>query len=118
LLLRSQSLEQYHGRLSVASAVLGEFEVDVPATSLLDREIDVLWVATKATALEPALALAPPEPVGAATVIPLLNGVDHVELLRGRYPNVVVAAIRVEWMRAARRGGAAPRTVRRRRRSR
>jgi len=29
-------------------------------------------------------------------VIPLLNGVDHVQLLRLRYPNVVAGAIRVE----------------------
>ena len=34
--------------------------------------------------------------VGEATVIPILNGIDHVALLRGRYPNVVAAAIRVE----------------------
>src|SRR6188768_4093680 len=36
-----------------------------------------------------------------AVVIPLLNGVDHVELLREHYPNVVAAAIRVESERVA-----------------
>ena len=50
----------YPGRIRVESAVLGDFEVDVPAASVLDREVDVLWVATKATQLESALALAPP----------------------------------------------------------
>jgi 2-dehydropantoate 2-reductase len=94
--MRPVTLAKYEGRLAVQSAVLGDFEVEVPAASTLDREVDVLWVATKAMQLEPALALAPPERVGGAIVIPLLNGVDHVTLLRARYANVVAGAIRVE----------------------
>jgi 2-dehydropantoate 2-reductase len=101
LLVRRESLAPYPGRLRVASLVLGDFEVAVPGSSLLEQEVDVLWVATKATQLEQALALAPPETVGAATVVPLLNGVDHIELLRRRYRNVVGAAIRVESERIA-----------------
>lgn len=96
LLLRPETLAGYGGRLAVESAVLGDFEVGVPAASDLDREVDVLWVTTKAMHLEPALALAPAEVVGDAFVIPLLNGVDHVQMLRGRYQNVVPGAIRVE----------------------
>lgn len=96
LLLRPESLERYEGRLNVESVVLGDFEVEVPATAVLDREVDALWVTTKATQLEAALVLAPPERVGAAVVIPLLNGVDHLVLLRTHYRNVVAAAIRVE----------------------
>ena len=96
LLLRPATLASYRGRVTVESVVLGEFEVEVPATASLDSEVDVLWVTTKATALEAALPMAPPERVGTATVIPLLNGVDHVAALRERYPNVVAAAIRVE----------------------
>jgi 2-dehydropantoate 2-reductase len=96
LLLRPDSLEQYGGRLAVQSAVLGDFEVDVPAVGVLDRDVDALWVTTKATQLEASLALAPPERVGDAVVIPLLNGVDHLALLRTHYRNVVAAAIRVE----------------------
>jgi 2-dehydropantoate 2-reductase len=94
--MRQESLARYGGRLTVESVVLGDFEIDVPASSLLDHPIDVLWVTTKATQLASALALAPPDAVGDATVIPLLNGVDHLALLRNRYPNVVGAAIRVE----------------------
>jgi 2-dehydropantoate 2-reductase len=96
LLLRPETLSRYEGRLAIESVVLGDFEVDVPAASGLDREVDVLWVATKATQLEAALSSAPPEAVGDALVIPLLNGVDHVELLRSRYPKVAAGAIRVE----------------------
>jgi 2-dehydropantoate 2-reductase len=81
--------------------VLGDFEVAVPASPLLDQDVDVLWIATKATQLEQALELAAPHRVGDAAVVPLLNGVDHVELLRRRYRNVVGAAIRVESERTA-----------------
>src|SRR5438105_2802692 len=96
LLLRPESLICYGGRLRVESVMLGEFQVDVPASSRLDKPVDVLWVATKATQLEPAVSLAVPDAVGDAVVVPLLNGVDHVEFLRSRYRHVVGAAIRVE----------------------
>ena len=96
VLMRAEALERYGGRLIVESAVLGDFDVGVRAAPGLEEEVDVLWVATKATQLEPALELAPPERVGDATVIPLLNGVDHVRVLRARYRNVVPGAIRVE----------------------
>ncbi len=96
VLLRPETLAGYAGRLSLESVVLGNFDVDVPAASTLDRDVDVLWIATKATQLEGALALAPAERVDGATVIPLMNGVDHVALLRDRYRTVVAGAIRVE----------------------
>lgn len=101
LLMRPEAMRRYDGRLAVESAVLGDFEVAVPAAPELEREIDALWVAVKATQLEAALTLAPPERVGDATVIPLLNGVDHGPLLRARYVNVVAGAIRVESERVA-----------------
>jgi 2-dehydropantoate 2-reductase len=96
LLLRAETLARYDGRISVESAVLGDFDVAVPGAAELDREVDALWVTTKATQLERAIELAPPERVGGATVVPLLNGVDHVAFLRARYPRVVAGAIRVE----------------------
>jgi 2-dehydropantoate 2-reductase len=101
LLMRQETLVTYEGRLRVESVVLGDFEVSVPATPELDREIDVLWVTTKATTLNSALLLAPLEAVGSATVVPLMNGVDHVAILRDRYANVVAGAIRVESERAS-----------------
>jgi 2-dehydropantoate 2-reductase len=94
LVLRPATLAGYPGGLAVESAVLGNFEAKVPAAASLDRGVDVLWIATKATQLERALDAAPPE--HADTVVPLLNGVDHVALLRERYPRVVAATIAVE----------------------
>ena len=96
VLMRADTAARYDGRLVVESAVLGDFDVSVPAATVLEGEVDVLWVTTKAMHLERALALAPPEIVGDAIVIPLLNGVDHVQLLRARYSNVVPGTIRVE----------------------
>jgi 2-dehydropantoate 2-reductase len=101
LLMRPEALMRFGGRLAVESAVLGDFEVEVPAASGLDREVDAVWVTTKATQLEPSLALAPPGRTGSAFVIPLLNGVDHIAVLRARYRNVVAGAIRVESERLA-----------------
>ncbi|HEY3501861.1 MAG TPA: 2-dehydropantoate 2-reductase [Actinocatenispora sp.] len=64
----------------------------------LAAPLDVLLVAVKATDLLPALARVPAALLGAATVVPFLNGVDHPALLRAAYPaaTVVPATIAVE----------------------
>lgn len=84
LLQRPDTHARYDGRLRVESVVLGDFEVDVAAATKLDRGVDVLWVTPKATQLEAALELVPEELPG-ATVVPLLNGIDHVARLRARF---------------------------------
>jgi 2-dehydropantoate 2-reductase len=96
LLMRPETLARHPARLRVESAALGDFDVDVATASALDRDVDTLWVTPKATQLGAALELAPSERVGDAVVVPLLNGVDHVALLRTRYEHVVAAAISVE----------------------
>lgn len=96
LLLRPETLARHPGRIRVESVVLGHFEAEVDVAGELDRDVDVLWVAPKAPDLEAALVLAPPERVGAAIVVPLLNGIDHVARLRQDYMRVLAAAIRVE----------------------
>ncbi|MFD8492106.1 ketopantoate reductase family protein [Amycolatopsis sp. NPDC059657] len=64
----------------------------------LTTPLDVLFVAVKATELLPALQRVPASVLGAATVVPLLNGVDHLALLRAVYPaaQVIGASIAVE----------------------
>jgi 2-dehydropantoate 2-reductase len=96
LVMRESTRTSYDGRLRIQSAVLGDFDVAVPASVELGEGADVLWVATKATQLEAAVQSARPEVVADAFVIPLLNGIDHVALLRRRYANVVAATVRVE----------------------
>ncbi len=81
--------------LSVSSALLGDFLAHPPATARLEQSVDALIVATKAAGLQEAL-----ERIGVAPklVLPLLNGLDHVAVLRERFaPETVVAGtIRVE----------------------
>lgn len=80
--------------LRVHSARLGDFQVDVRAVSRLDTPVDLLIVATKATGLKDALARITTAP---RLVVPLLNGLDHLEVLRDRWPDRVCAGvIRVE----------------------
>ena len=70
----------------------------VDAEERLDRPVDVCFVTVKATQLDAALQRAPADLLGGALLVPLLNGVEHLMVLRGRYPSatVVAATIRVE----------------------
>ena len=86
--------------LAVESGVLGNFEVPVAVVTELREPVDVLWVTTKATQLEGALPSAPAGLVE-GTVVPLLNGVDHVARLREVYRTVTPGTIRVESERVA-----------------
>jgi 2-dehydropantoate 2-reductase len=77
----------------------GEDELRAAPTvhTALPAPVDLVVIAVKATGLLPALQRCAPAAVGDALVVPLLNGVDHVALLRVAYPaaRVVPAAIRV-----------------------
>lgn len=69
----------------------------------LAEPVDVLFVAVKAINLESALERVPQSLMTTALVVPLLNGIEHVDLLRRRYPEITLAAagIRVEATKAA-----------------
>ena len=98
LLVRSSRQHYYPELLTVESKILGTFEAPVRVTDRLDEPFDVVWVTVKATALEAALHAVPEEKLGGGVVVPLLNGVDHVALLRERYgpQRVLPGTIRVE----------------------
>jgi 2-dehydropantoate 2-reductase len=85
------------GGLRVESRIFGDFDVKVDTAARLESEVDACLITVKATQLERALERIPKELVGDALVIPFLNGLDHVHLLRARYgSNVVPATIRIE----------------------
>lgn len=65
--------------------------------------MDVLAVTVKSTSLDEALSRIPRDVLGASMVVPFLNGVEHVALLRTRLPEAVVvpATIRMQTARAA-----------------
>lgn len=90
--------------LRLDSARFGGGTVAVRAAERLDEPVDVCFVTVKAAQLETALDRVPADVLGDALVVPLLNGVDHVALLRQRFPHaqVVAATIRVESTRIAR----------------
>lgn len=81
--------------LRVSSVRLGEFAAHPRAVAELREPVDALVVATKATGLERALERIEVDP---PLVLPLLNGVDHVALLRQRFApeSVLAGTIRVE----------------------
>jgi 2-dehydropantoate 2-reductase len=102
LVLRPEALKNYPAELSLESP-LGSFSVPVERTANLAIPVDVLWITVKATQLDAALrsVTVAPEQIGA--VVPLLNGMDHVPILRARFGHdrVVPASIGVEAERAA-----------------
>jgi 2-dehydropantoate 2-reductase len=72
----------------------GELTVRPEAAETLEETVDLLLVTVKAPQLEPALERIAAEP---ALVIPLLNGLEHMAVLRGRFRSVTAATIgRVE----------------------
>ena len=81
--------------LYVDSVGLGRFVAHPRAVERLQEPVDVLVVATKADGLVPALERidTPPE-----LVLPLLNGLDHIAMLRDRFApgSVLAGSIRVE----------------------
>jgi 2-dehydropantoate 2-reductase len=90
--------------IEVESVRLGELRARPEAAPALDTDVDVLVVAVKATGLDDALERVRAEP---HLVVPMLNGLDHVETLRARFgPRAVAAAIRIESTRTG--GGSEP----------
>jgi 2-dehydropantoate 2-reductase len=85
-----------HG-LRLVSDRYGEVTAPAHGAELLTEPVDVCLVTPKATRLEEALERVPPTTLGDAVVVPLLNGLEHMALLRQRYPaaRVVAGAIRV-----------------------
>jgi 2-dehydropantoate 2-reductase len=85
--------------IAVASPVFGDHVEAVRAVTALEAPPGVLVVAVKAPRLEAALERIAGEP---EVVVPMLNGVDHMDVLRGRFPNVVAGTIRVQAHREGR----------------
>jgi len=96
LIVRPGAAAGFPNPIHLQSDLLGEVEAEVAVVERLSEPADVLWVAVKAGQLEAALKQAPPGLVD--VVVPLLNGVDHLDALRRAYgpERVVTGTIRVE----------------------
>jgi 2-dehydropantoate 2-reductase len=101
LIVRPGSVEYYPHELSLKNRS-GTFSAPVSVASTLTQPTDVLWITVKATDLLLAL-----ESISSSAevrvVVPLLNGIDHIAILRERfgYNKVVPATIAVEAERVA-----------------
>ncbi|MFC4946430.1 ketopantoate reductase family protein [Pseudonocardia sp. GCM10023141] len=89
--------------LTLRSARYGERTAPVVARPWLAAPVDRLFVAVKAPDLLAALARVPAGLLAGAVVAPLLNGIDHVPLLRAVFPQsrVVPMTVAVEATRVA-----------------
>jgi 2-dehydropantoate 2-reductase len=81
--------------IEVRSVRLGDFSARPAAAAVLHTAADVLIVATKAIGLDQALSRVQVAP---SLVVPLLNGLDHMTMLRGRFgaDRVAAGTIRIE----------------------
>ncbi len=95
LVLRREVVRDYPAELELETPS-GSFRVAVDRSASAPPA-DVLWVAVKAPQLESALtSVKDAEAIGA--IVPLLNGVDHIQLLRSMFgaQRIVAATIAVE----------------------
>jgi 2-dehydropantoate 2-reductase len=101
LLLRAEAKTRYPATLSLKSPS-GTFETAVQIETQVSDDTSVLWIAVKAYDLEDSLHAVPPD-CKVRTIVPLLNGIDHIALLRSRFGHerVVPATIAVESERVA-----------------
>jgi 2-dehydropantoate 2-reductase len=84
--------------ITVTSPRFGDHTTSVDARTALDTPVDILLVAVKAPQLQDALKRITATP---GTVVPLLNGVDHIATLRTRFASVVAGTVRVQAHRAS-----------------
>ncbi|MBN0044817.1 2-dehydropantoate 2-reductase [Streptomyces actuosus] len=91
-----------HG-IRVRSGRFGDFTVRTQAATTLREPVDAALVTVKHTTLDTALDRLPAAALGDALVVPFLNGVEHPDVLRTRYPadRVAPAVIRAESTRVA-----------------
>ena len=100
LVVRREALAQYPKTLQLKSP-FGNFAVNVEVAAEVPP-VDALWITVKATQLDQALT-AVKNSEAVRGIVPLLNGIDHVALLRDRYgaERVIPATIAVETERVS-----------------
>ena len=102
VVLRPEAIKEYPAELSIESP-FGSFSVPVDRAATVAEPFDVVWITVKATQLDSALRNVVVNPEALGAIVPLLNGIDHVAVLRARFGHdrVVPASIAVESERVA-----------------
>lgn len=96
--LRPGTAAGFPAKVQVSSRLLGDFSTAVPAVEHLRTVVDALLVTVKAPHLAAAIDQVDPAAVADGVVVPLMNGIEHVQVLRDRFgpERVVAGSIRVE----------------------
>ncbi len=94
LIVRPEKLSSYPETLTLEQPS-GTLKAKAKVVDKLTKSVDVLWITTKTFQLDAALAAVAATP---KMIVPLLNGVDHIAVLRARFGSdrVVPATIAVE----------------------
>ncbi len=94
VVVRPAKLPSYPPNLSLERPS-GPLTAPAKAVAELTETVDVLWITTKTYQLETALHTVKSSP---GCVVPLLNGIDHIAVLRARFGDnrVIPATIAVE----------------------
>jgi 2-dehydropantoate 2-reductase len=94
VLVRAENLSSYPANLSLERPS-GPLTASAKAAVVLTEPVDVLWIATKTYQLHSALEKVKLSP---RCLVPLLNGIDHVAVLRAHFQEeqVVPGTIAVE----------------------
>jgi len=102
LLLRPETPVRHPGYLRLEGPT-GNIEAPVRIDTELREPVDVLWITVKAYQLVEALQTVPRNGPEIVAIVPLLNGIDHVALLRSRFDpkRLVPGTIAVESERVA-----------------
>lgn len=94
VIVRPEALPSFPANL-LLERPSGPLTAPAKAVAELTEPVDILWIATKTYQMEAALAAVKNPP---GRVVPLLNGVDHIAVLRTRFgkDRVLPATIAVE----------------------
>ncbi len=94
VIVRAERVHDYP-RTLLLDRPTGQVTAPVKVEATLSEPVDVLWIATKTFQLQSALESVATSP---NYVVPLLNGMDHIESLRSRFGHerVISATIAVE----------------------
>jgi 2-dehydropantoate 2-reductase len=77
--------------LRLESRTYGDIRVHPRAVTRLDEQVKVLFITTKATGLSDAVKRVPADRTENMLVVPLLNGIEHMDFLRSHFGSQIVA---------------------------
>jgi len=87
--------------LHLKSDIFGSFIAKPIVVTQLDKEVDILFITTKHIGLLEALKRIDEKKLKNKPIFPLLNGVEHMEILKNKFGNNIIAgAISIQVSRA------------------